>query len=510
MKATLKPPNRPTNGLPVRKQRSLNIWLCIVIKISALNKALISRVYNFPSINTVDKLHNIAKKHLTYYSSYSAMSKLNSTDAKIAELVDLETARQRDGLVLIPSENYASQAVLEALGSPLNNKYAEGYPGKRYYSGNEFVDQIETLAQTRAKELFGVPYANVQPYSGSPANLAVYFATLEPGESFMGLDLLSGGHLTHGWKASFTSKVWNSIPYHVLADGSPDFEEIKKLALEHKPKLMWCGGTALPRTVEFEKYAAIADEVGAFLVADISHIAGLVVAGEHSSPAPFVHIITTTTHKTLRGPRGAIIMVTEKGLKKDPELGNKIDAAIMPGLQGGPHLNAIAAIAVALQEAAQPEFKDYAKRIVENSKILAEELKQQGFELVSHGTDNHLILIDLTSGGVGRGTFLHLALETCGIYANKNMVPGDKSTPFYPSGLRLGTPAVTTRGMGKNEMKKIAAWIKQVADHIQDAQLPGDKESRLAVLKEFKSSLTDKFYSDIKAEVKKLCDGFPT
>ena len=437
------------------------------------------------------------------------MTKLDLVDPKIPELIGLETARQRDGLVLIPSENYASQAVLEALGSPLNNKYAEGYPGKRYYSGNEFVDQVETLAQNRAKELFGVPYANVQPYSGSPANLAVYSALLEPGEPFMGLDLLSGGHLTHGWKFSFTSKFWKSIPYHVLADGAHDFAEIRKLALEHKPKLIWCGGTALPRAVPFEKFAEIADEVGAYLVADISHIAGLVAAGQHQSPVPFSHLITTTTHKTLRGPRAAMILVTDKGLAKDPELADKIDKAIIPGLQGGPHLNAIAAMAVALHEAAQPEFKDYAKRIVENSKVLAAALMKQGFELVSGGTDNHLILLDLSPTGTGRGTFLHLALEACGIYANKNMVPGDKSTPFYPSGLRLGTPAVTTRGMGKAEMEQIAVWIKQVADHIKDAQLPGDKEARLAMLKEFKNSLSDKFYSDIRAEVKKLCDKFP-
>ncbi len=450
--------------------------------------------------------------HLPEFVARRTMPGMNNpftTDSEVSELIRQENQRQRDGLVLIPSENYASQAVLEALGSPLNNKYAEGYPGKRYYSGNEFVDQVETLAQDRAKNLFGVPYVNVQPYSGSPANLAVYSALLEPGETFMGLDLLSGGHLTHGWKASFTSKVWNSIPYHVLADGSTDFEEMRKLVLEHKPKLIWCGGTALPRTVEFEKFAEIADEVGAYLVADISHIAGLIVTGEHPSPVPFAHIITTTTHKTLRGPRGAMIMVTEKGLSKDPELGEKIDKAIIPGLQGGPHMNAVAAIAVALHEAAQPEFKDYAKNIVNNAKVLAQALTKHGFELVSGGTDNHLILIDLTPTGVGRGTFLHLALEACGIYANKNTVPGDKSTPFYPSGLRLGTPAITTRGMGEVEMKKIARWIKQVADHIQAAQLPDNIVARLKALNEFKDSLKDKFYSDIKAEVKKLCDGFP-
>ncbi|MBI5655193.1 serine hydroxymethyltransferase [Candidatus Uhrbacteria bacterium] len=437
------------------------------------------------------------------------MKNLRQTDSEIADLIELEKGRQHDGLVLIPSENYVSQAVLEALGSELTNKYAEGYPGKRYYSGNEFVDKVESLVQTRAKTLFGVPYVNVQPYSGSPANLAVYSALLEPGEPFMGLDLLHGGHLTHGWKASFTSKVWTSIPYHLKEDGSTDFEEMHRIALEKKPKLIWCGGTALPRTVEFEKFAAIADEVGAYLVADISHIAGLVVAGEHPSPVPYVHLVTTTTHKTLRGPRAAMIMVTEKGLAKDAELGEKMDKAIIPGLQGGPHLNAIASVGVALHEAAQPEFKTYAKNVVDNAKSFAEALTSKGFKVVSGGTDNHLILLDLSSTGLGRGVFLHQALEAAGIYANKNMVPGDKSSAFYPSGLRLGTPAVTTRGMGEPEMMQIADWIFRVSEKIKDAQLPTEKEARLAFLKEFKASLSDKFYTDIKAEVKALCDRFP-
>jgi glycine hydroxymethyltransferase len=437
------------------------------------------------------------------------MKNLNQTDSEIAALIESERGRQHDGLVLIPSENYAGRAVMEALGSELNNKYAEGYPGKRYYSGNEFVDKVETLVQDRTKNLFGVPFANVQPYSGSPANLAVYSALLEPGDAFMGLDLLHGGHLTHGWKASFTSKVWKSVPYHLNEDGSTDFEELRRLALEHKPKLIWCGGTALPRTVEFEKFAAVADEIGAYLVADISHIAGLVVAGEHPSPVAFAHLVTTTTHKTLRGPRGALIMVTDKGLAKDAELQDKIDKAIMPGLQGGPHLNAIAGIGVALHEAAQPEFKTYAKNIIANSKALAKALTEKGFTLVSGGTDNHLILIDLSPTGLGRGVLLHQALEAAGIYANKNMVPGDKSSAFYPSGLRLGTPAVTTRGLGTAEMQDIADWISRVADKIKEAQLPTDKETRLAFLKEFRNSLSDKFYSDIKAEVKALCDKFP-
>lgn len=430
-------------------------------------------------------------------------------DPEIANFVQKEESRQKNGLILIPSENYASPAVLEALGTCLTNKYAEGYPGKRYYSGNAFVDGVESLAQERAKKLFSVPYANVQAYSGSPANLAVYYALLEPGECFMGLDLLHGGHLTHGWKMSATSKFWKSVPYHVLPDGSIDFDELRKLAEEHKPKLIWCGGTALPRTVDFARFAEIADMVGAYLVADISHIAGLVVGGAHPSPVPHVHLVTTTTHKTLRGPRGALILATEKGLAKDPELGDKIDKAIIPGLQGGPHMNAIAAIAIALHEAEQPEFKTYAAKIVENARSLAQNLAAKGFKVVSGGTDNHLILLDLSPEGPGRGVFLHEALEAAGMYANKNMVPDDPSTPFYPSGLRLGTPAITTRGMGLPEMEKIADWISRVSEYIKDARLPSDKETRLKFIKEFRAGLNNAFYSDIKADVSKLCSKFP-
>jgi glycine hydroxymethyltransferase len=262
---------------------------------------------------------------------------LKAQDPEILTLLDEETLRQRDGLELIPSENHTSAAVLEALATTLSDKYAEGYPGRRYYTGNEVADKVETLVQERAKKLFGVEYVNVQPYSGSPANLAVYMALLEPGDTFMGLDLLAGGHLTHGWKYNATAKLWKSIPYHLKADGSLDFDEIRKLAQEHKPKLMWCGATAFPRSIPFAEFAKIADEVGAYLVADISHIAGLVAGGAHESPVQYVHLVTTTTHKTLRGPRGAMIMVTKKGMEKDAELGSKIDKAIIPGLQGGPH-----------------------------------------------------------------------------------------------------------------------------------------------------------------------------
>jgi glycine hydroxymethyltransferase len=438
------------------------------------------------------------------------MSHLLQTDPQIFQLAEQETDRQNRGLTLIPSENHTSPAVLEALATTLSDKYAEGYPGRRYYAGNAIVDQLESLVQTRAKTLFGVPYVNVQPYSGSPANLAVYLATLEPGDVFCGLDLPHGGHLTHGWKTSATAKLWKSIPYHARPDGQPDLEELRTLALTHKPKLIWCGGTALARAVDFKGFAAIADEVGALLVADISHISGLIVGGAHESPVPYAHIVTTTTHKTLRGPRGAMIMVTEKGLQKDPNLAAKFDSAIIPGLQGGPHLNTIAGIGVALLEAAKPEFKTYASQVVKNAITLAEELKKHGFDLVSDGTDNHLLLVDLTKTGTGRGTLFHEALERIGIYANKNTVPTEQSSPFYPSGLRLGTPAVTTRGMKEPEMKKIAEWIKRVGDHIQDVQLTGDKEARMATLQAFRAQLqSDAFFESLHKEVEILCVQFP-
>ena len=438
------------------------------------------------------------------------MSFLSQTDPQIADLVAQEIQRQRDGLTLIPSENHTSPAVLEALATVLSDKYAEGYPGKRYYSGNRVVDQVETLVQDRAKKIFGVPYANVQPYSGSPANLAVYVATCAPGAPFMGLNLLDGGHLTHGWKFSMTSTFWKSIPYHMTKAGEIDLDEVRQLARENKPALIWCGGTAIPRAIPFAAFAKIADEVGAYLVADISHIAGLIVGGAHESPTQYAHIITTTTHKTLRGPRGAMIMVTDKGLAKDPELPEKIDKAIIPGLQGGPHMNTIAGIGVALEEASRPEFKTYAAKVVENAKALAGELIARGFSLVSGGTDNHLILIDLTPTGIGRGMFLHLALERIGLYANRNMVPGDQSSPFYPSGLRLGSPAATTRGMGVAEMKQIAQWIKTISDHIQDVKLPAEKEARLPAMKEFRAMIKeDAFYDPLAQEVKALCSGFP-
>jgi glycine hydroxymethyltransferase len=390
------------------------------------------------------------------------MKFLKKQDSQIAKFIEDELERQKTSLEMIPSENHSSKAVREALGSILTDKYAEGYPGKRYYAGLAIYDKIETLCQERAKKLFKVPYANVQPYSGSPANQAVYFATCQPGDNVMGMNLSHGGHLTHGWKVNFSAKYYKSFQYGVSEKTSLiDYEAMEVLAKEVKPKLIWAGATAYPRILEWEKFSKIAESVGAFLVADISHIAGLVAGGVHPSPVPFVDIITTTTHKTLRGPRGGIIMVTEKGLKKDPELSAKINKAVFPGLQGGPHENSIAAIAVCLKEASRPDFKKYAKQIVKNAKALAGSLIKSGFNLVSNGTDNHLILIDLRNKNIS-GKEAQNRLEKAGITINKNTIPFDPNPPFEPSGIRIGTPALTTRGMKEKEMEKIAGWMNEV------------------------------------------------
>lgn len=436
---------------------------------------------------------------------------LKESDPKVYEIIEAEKQRQREGLEMIPSENHTSPAVLEALGSILTDKYSEGYPGRRYYGGNQFIDQIENLAIERAKKAFGVPYANVQPYSGSPANTAVYLATCNLGDTIMGQNLPDGGHLTHGWKATLSAKLYKSVPYHVKKDGYINIEEVRSLAREHKPKLIWCGATAYVREFPFEELSKIADEVEAYFVADIAHIAGLVIAGAHKSPVEFVHIITTTTHKTLRGPRGAIIMITEKGLKKDPELAVKIDKAVFPGgVQGGPHNHQTAAIAVALGEALKSEFKEYGKQIVKNAKVLAAELMRQGVKLVSNGTDNHMILIDLTPYGKCLGVFLQDALDSAGITVNKNTIPEDPSSPFYPSGVRLGTPAITTRGMKEEEMKKIATWIARAVNEIKNYQLPENKNEINQYLKKFKEEMVkNKTIQEIKREILNLSKGFP-
>ncbi len=407
---------------------------------------------------------------------------LAEADPQVAELIVQEARRQTTKLQLIPSENYASRAVMKASGSVLTNKYSEGYPGRRYYEGQQVVDQVELLAIQRAKDLFGVEHANVQPYSGSPANLAIYLAYCQPGDAVMGMALPMGGHLTHGWNVSITGKWFHPVQYTVRRDtGIVDLDEVRDLARRERPKLIFCGGTAIPRTIDFPDFAEIAREVGAILVADIAHIAGLVAGGAHPSPVGHAEVISTTTHKTLRGPRGAMLLCGS-------EHAQALDRAVFPGLQGGPHDHTTAGIAVALHEAAQPTFRRYAAQIVANAKRLAEVLAERGFELVSGGTDNHLLLIDLTSKGV-EGKPAAQGLDRAGLVTNYNTVPYDPRKPFNPSGIRLGTPSVTSRGMGLGEMELIGRWID---------------EGVQAVKAEDEATL-----DRIAAEVAELAAGFP-
>jgi glycine hydroxymethyltransferase len=403
-------------------------------------------------------------------------------DPEIAQLIEAEAQRQHDKVRLIPSENYVSVAVLEASGTVLTNKYSEGYPGRRYYEGQQFIDPIERIARERAEQLFGVDHANVQPYSGSPANLAVYLAFLQPGDTVMGMALPMGGHLTHGWSVSATGKWFRAVQYGVRADtGRLDLDEARELARRERPKVIFCGGTAIPRTIDFPAFAEIAAEVNAILVADIAHIAGLIAGGAHPSPVGFAGVITTTTHKTLRGPRGAMIMSTA-------EHASAVDKAVFPGLQGGPHNHTTAGIAVALREAAQPSFGSYAHQVVANAKALADALLARGYTLVSGGTDNHLILMDLTAQGIG-GKPAAKALDRAGIEVNYNTVPFDPRKPFDPSGIRIGTPAITTRGLTQEHMAQIAAWM--------DGAI-------VAAAKDDEDVITR-----IAAEVKDLLAGFP-
>lgn len=438
------------------------------------------------------------------------MKALKKTDPQIYNLIRQEEKRIKQTLEMIPSNNFQSKAVLEALGSIFNYKYSEGYPHKRYYQGQKYADEMEILAQERAKKLFGVPHVNVQPYSGSPANTAVYFALLTPfKDKIMGLSLAFGGHLTHGSPASFSGKYFKIVSYHLDKKGFIDYEEAEKLAISERPKIIVCGATAYPRIIDFKRFGEIADKAGAYLLADISHITGLVVAGVHPSPVPYTHIVMTTTHKTLRGPRGAMIMVTEKGLRKDPQLGKKIDQAVFPGLQGGPHDNQTAAIAVALKEASSKSFKKYGEQIVKNSKTLAKELIKYGFNLVSGGTDNHLTLIDLSNKKVN-GAVAALALEAAGIIVNKNAVPNDPMPPFYPSGIRLGTPAITARGMKEKEMAEIALFINEAINEVKGKQVPFDKEERKEFWKDFKKqAVENRKLIEISKKVRKLCFKFP-
>jgi glycine hydroxymethyltransferase len=410
------------------------------------------------------------------------LSVLRDADPEVAQLVEDEARREARKIRLIPSENYVSEAVLAATGTLFTNKYSEGYPGKRYYEGQQVIDQLETLAIQRAIEVFGVDHANVQPYSGSPANLAVYLAFLEPGDTIMGMSLPHGGHLTHGWSVSITGKWFNSVSYGVQREtGRIDFDQVRDVAKRERPKVIFCGGTAIPRTIDFGQFAEISAEVDALLVADIAHIAGLVAGGAHPTPVGHAPVVTTTTHKTLRGPRGAMILT-------DTDHATPIDRAVFPGLQGGPHNHTTAAIAVALGEALQPDFKAYASSIVTNAQALADGLVEHGFDLVSGGTDNHLLLIDLTDKGIG-GKPAAQALDRAGIVCNYNTVPFDPRKPFDPSGIRLGTPAVTTRGMGVGEMAVLAGWINDAVD----AAIASDEGT----------------LERIAREVADLCAGFP-
>jgi glycine hydroxymethyltransferase len=438
------------------------------------------------------------------------MISLLKTDPKIAKLIANEKTRQTDYLEMIPSENYASTAVLEALGSVLTNKYSEGYAGKRYYQGNSVIDEIENLAIARAKKIFGVPHVNVQPYSGSPANSAVYFALLKPGDKIMGLKLSGGGHLTHGHPdVTFSGKYYTSAQYDVEENGKIDLTKVRELARKEKPQIIVVGTTAYPRIFDWQAWRKICDESGALMLADISHIVGLVVGGAHPSPVPFADVVMTTTHKTLRGPRGAILLVTDRGLARDPDMGAKIDRAVFPGLQGGPHDNVTAAIAVCLAEADTSEFKTYAKQIVENAKSLANSLIEKGFTLTTGGTDNHLMVIDLRSQGV-IGNVVAEALESAGIVANRNSVPHDINPPFYPSGVRLGTPAITTRGMKEVEMQIIARWISDVINEVKTYKLPENKEERVAFIRQARMDFkTNPKLREIRKAVKTLCRKFP-
>jgi len=408
------------------------------------------------------------------------LAETERVDPEIFHLIKQEEQYQVESVRLIPSENYTSRAVMEATGSVLANKYSEGYPGRRYYEGQRNVDQIETIAIERAKALFGMDHANVQPYSGSPANLAVYVALLEPGDTIMGLSLPHGGHLTHGWTASATSRFWNSIRYEVDERTQLiDYDKVRAMAKAERPKIIVAGATAYPRQYDFAAFGEIAREVGAYFLADISHIAGLIIAGVHPDPAPHADVVMTTTHKTLRGPRGAMIL-------SKAEHAEAIDKAVFPGLQGGPHENTVAGIAVALKEAATADFREYGRQIVTNAKALASELRERGFDLITGGTDNHLILMDLTGKKV-IGKKYARALDRANIVANYNTIPFDPRKPFSPSGLRIGTPSVTTRGMREDDMRQVARWMEQVAESVKD----------------------DEALDRIGAEVREFCRQFP-
>ncbi|WP_290732788.1 serine hydroxymethyltransferase [Halobacteriovorax sp. JY17] len=405
---------------------------------------------------------------------------LSIMDSEITKLVELERVRQEEGLELIASENYTSKAVMEAQGTILTNKYAEGLPGKRYYGGCEVVDSIETLAIERVKELFGAKFANVQAHSGSGANMAAYFSLLEVGDKVLGMNLAEGGHLTHGSPVNFSGKLFEIIPYGLdLETETIDYQALRELAIKEKPKMIIAGASAYPRTIDFEKFRTIADEVGAYLMVDMAHIAGLVAAGLHPNPVPHAHVVTSTTHKTLRGPRGGII------LTNDEELAKKINFNVFPGIQGGPLEHVIAAKAVSFKEALDPSYREYQKQVITNAKALGEKLQSEGIEIVSGGTDNHLLLLKTDSVNLSGKKAEH-ALEAAGITCNKNMIPGDKRSPFITSGVRIGTPAITTRGLTEKHMDQLGAWMsKALKNHDNEEVLKEVRAEVLALCKEF-------------------------
>lgn len=430
--------------------------------------------------------------------------KLEESDPEVHRIIKQEEERQKNGLEMIPSENYASSAVMEAAASIMNDKYAENYPGKRYYGGCVNVDELELLCQNRARKAFNAEgyHVNVQPYSGSPANLAVYIGLLEFGDTIMALRLDHGGHLTHGSPVSLSGRAFKFVHYELSEDEILDYGAIEELAKEHKPKIILSGFTAYPRIIDFERMHEIAKSVGAISMADVSHISGLIIGGVHPSPFPFTDVVTTTTHKTLRGPRGAVIFCKE-------EYKEKIDRCVFPGMQGGPHEHTIAGVAVAFSEAMKPEFKTYAEQIVKNSKTLAKTLQAEGLRLISGGTDNHLMLIDLRPFGPGRGIFVEKALEACNISVNKSPIPNDPSPPYYPSGIRLGTPAVTSRGMKEKEMEIIGKLIATVVKEFALTEMP-EKEKRAHAVKDFASSLEEnKLITDVKSRASELAGRFP-
>jgi glycine hydroxymethyltransferase len=442
----------------------------------------------------------------------SVIKKPSKTVVKdqIFDLIKKEEKRQREMIGLIPSENHISPEVSKVLSSCLNSKYSEGMVGARYYEGNQFIDQVEQLARDRVRKLFDVAHVNVQPYSGSPANSAIYFALMEPGETLMGLKLNFGGHLTHGHpKVTFSGKFFKSIQFGLNAQARIDFDQVRELAHKHKPTVIVAGNTAYPFELDFSKFREIADEVGAWLVADISHVTGLIIAGLHPSPVPYADVIMSTTHKTFRGPRGAMILVTKRGVERDPQLPRKIDSAIIPGLQGGPHNATTAGIAIAAVEASRPAFKKYAKQVRKNADALAKALQAKGLKLVGDGTQTHLMLIDLTPISDGLGSQVAYAMDVAGMYANRNTVPHEPCSPFYPSGIRIGTPLVTTRGMKEKHMRQIADWIAQVIEIVKDETLPTQKSERRAFLKAFNARADkNKQLLAIRKEVSALAKQF--